>query len=148
MKKIFIMDMLADEKYLLTIRNFFTESVKGSGIPLPVDDVDYLELAVNEFCENIIRYGYRGRYNGRILLKVAVESDRISVIIIDRGEPHNILEFDPASHETLVEKGVQGKLGIKMIKTVCDRIYYKRLKGKNKTMLVKIAGKKQADKKE
>ncbi len=139
MRRIFLIDMLADEKYLTTIRAFFTQSVKWSGAAVSHDDVIYLELAINEFCENIIRYGYKDKV-GRILLKIVVEEDRVSAVIIDKGLPHNILEYDPVSKETLVDKGIKGKLGIRMIKTVCDKIYYRRLKNKNKTILVKYAG--------
>ena len=139
MKKIFLLDIAGEEKYLTTIRNFFSEAVRESGFIVEESDAAYLEMAINEFCENIIKYGYSGK-PGRILLRIIVESDRISAVIIDRGVPHNILEYDPISKETLVEKGLKGKLGIRMIKTVCDRIYYKRLKGKNKTILIKYSG--------
>ena len=136
MDKTFTMEVPAEHEYLKVVRNFFTQCVKVSGFKISDNDTTYLEMAINEFCENIVRHGYKDSA-GDMLIKVQVNDLKIKTIIIDSGEEHNILEYDPIAKETLVQKGIQGKLGIRMIKTICDKIEYKRLKGKNRTTLIK-----------
>jgi anti-sigma regulatory factor (Ser/Thr protein kinase) len=136
MKNIFAIEVPAEHKYLQVIRSFYTQCLQGIGMDAGKNEIVYLEMAVNEFCENIIRHGYKGNA-GEITIKLVIGKKSISTVILDRGQPHNILEYDPIAKETLVEKGIQGKLGIRMIKTICSNIHYKRLKGRNKTVLVK-----------
>ena len=125
--------MRADKKYLKVIRGFVANAVDGS---MPESEVYFLELGLTEICENIIKYGYVNE-EGRILIKIVVEDRQVSIIIIDRGKPFNIEGYTPVDKKELVDKGIKGKLGIRTIKTVCDKVFYKRLKKKNKTVLVK-----------
>jgi anti-sigma regulatory factor (Ser/Thr protein kinase) len=139
-KKIFLIDMQADENCPATISGFFSRSVKDSVSSKAEPEVALLEKAINELCRDIIKYGYKGR-PGRILLKVTAEQGRISAVIIDGGAPRNIHEYDPISKKT---KGIGGKPGSAMISKICDKIFYKRLNGKNRTTLVKYYGAKAA----
>jgi len=136
MKKIFSIEAPAEQGNLHIIRNFYSQSIR-SGCPAISDaDTAYMELAVNEFCENIIRHGYKGS-QGTINIRLIVYENKINTVITDSAKPYNILEYEPIDKEKLVEKGIKGRLGIRMIKTICDRIKYTRLNNKNKTVLTK-----------
>lgn len=136
MYKTFTVEVPAEHEYLRVIRNFLTQCVKTGGFNITDGDAAYLEMAINEFCENIVRHGYKDT-RGCIAIKVQVNESKIRTTITDSGEPYNILEYDPIAKEVLVQKGIQGKLGIRMIKTICDKIEYRRLKNKNRTILIK-----------
>jgi anti-sigma regulatory factor (Ser/Thr protein kinase) len=61
----------------------------------------------------------------------------VEITIIDWGQPFDILKYQPPDKEVLFSGEIKGKLGIRTVKTICDKILYKRLKGKNKTILIK-----------
>jgi anti-sigma regulatory factor (Ser/Thr protein kinase) len=128
------MDTIADEKSLAVIRNFFADALKNM---FRHDDVVYLEMCLNEMCENVIKHAYAPEKRGPINIKMKVDEKAVRITVIDRGKPFNMLEYDPIDKATLVDQGIKGKLGIRTMKTVCDRIYYQRLKGKNKTVFVR-----------
>lgn len=136
MKKILSIEVPAEQSNLFIIRNFYTQSIRSGCAAISEADIAYMELAVNEFCENIIRHGYKGG-PGTINIRIIADEDKIRTVITDSAKPYNILEYDPIDKEKLVEKGIKGRLGIRMIKTICDSIKYTRLNNKNKTVLTK-----------
>jgi anti-sigma regulatory factor (Ser/Thr protein kinase) len=132
----FFIQVPAELGCLNIIRSFYSHCVKGCGIAFPESGLVHLVLAINEFCENIIRHGY-GEGGGAIAIRFMVDNKKISTVIVDTGMPHNMLEYEPIAKETLVEKGIRGKLGIRMIKTVCNEIKYKRIANRNRTVFIK-----------
>jgi serine/threonine-protein kinase RsbW len=134
MPKQFSIEAAADPRNLKAIRGFFTEAARGN---LAQEDIYSMEVCLNEICENIVRHGYEEGEQETINIKMRFDENSARITIIDRGKPFNILEYEPMDIRTIVRKGIKGKLGIRTIKTICDRIYYKRLKGKNQLVLIK-----------
>lgn len=134
MHKHFSLETIADERSLAVIRSFFTDALKNI---LRHDDVVYLEMCINEMCENIIKYAYAPDKHGPIIIKMKVDDGTVRITVIDRGKPFNMVEYNPIDKEILVDKGIKGKLGIRAMRTMCDKITYKRLKGKNKTTFIR-----------
>jgi anti-sigma regulatory factor (Ser/Thr protein kinase) len=134
MEKQFMIETAAEPQNLKVIREFFHETAAGN---LAQEDIYYMEVCINEMCENIIRHGYEEHERETIHIKINFDDGYVRVTIVDRGKPFNVLEYEPIAMETLIKKGIKGKLGIRTIKTICDKIYYKRLKGKNQLVLVK-----------
>jgi anti-sigma regulatory factor (Ser/Thr protein kinase) len=128
------MDTIADERSLMVIRNFFADALKNL---FRHDDVVYLEMCLNEMCENVIKHAYAPEKHGPINIKMKVDDKAVRITVIDRGKPFNMVDYNPIDKETLVDQGIKGKLGIRTMKTVCDKISYKRLKGKNKTVFIR-----------
>jgi len=124
----------AENKSLQIIRNFTVQSLEHS---FNKNNVYELEVCLNEICENIVKYSYEENKNGNILIKIKIKSDIIRVIIIDTGKPFNILEYQPPDKDMLVKNEIKGKLGIRTVQTICDKILYKRLKEKNRTEIIK-----------
>lgn len=141
MNKSFSMDTIAEDKSLQVIRTFFTDALKNI---FAHDDVIYLEMCLNEMCENIIRHAYAPEKSGPISIRMKVDDNNVKITVIDRGKPFSVLDYDPIDKKTLVDREIKGKLGIRTIKTVCDRIVYKRLKGKNKTIMIRRRKKEKA----
>lgn len=129
-----LLEVPAQSKNLQIIRNFIVYSLENS---FNKNDIYELEVCLNEICENIVKYSYEENQNGYILIKIQIKSNLIKATIVDRGKPFNILEYQPPDKEILLMQGIKGKLGIRTVKTICDKILYKRLKGKNKTVLIK-----------
>jgi anti-sigma regulatory factor (Ser/Thr protein kinase) len=133
-KKVFILKMLLEEKTLKIARSFAINVIEYAG--LRKEETVFIEMALNEVCENIIKHGYENK-KGDIVLKVEVCEKEVSVIIVDWGRSHDLVKYQPIAMKKLLEDGEKGKLGIRLIQTICDSIQYKRLKGKNKTTLIK-----------
>ena len=134
MTRQFSLETTAEEKSLIVIREFFSEALRNV---FGHDDVIYIEMCLNEMCENIIKHAYGTEHSGPISIKMKVCDKRVVITVIDRGRPFNILDFEPPDNTTLVEKGIKGSLGIRTMKTICDKILYSRLKGKNKTTFIR-----------
>ncbi len=134
MKKVFKIDIDAKINSLQVIREFLKNSLDVNN--LSESDIYDLELCVEEICSNIAKYGYEGK-NGKIHLKLIIDDKKIRVVVIDRAKPFNILEYEPLDKQNLLKDGIKGKLGIRTIKAICEKINYKRLKNKNKTELIK-----------
>ncbi len=134
MPKQFSIEAVANPQNLKAIRTFFEEAARDN---LAQEDINYMEVCLNEICENVIRHGYEEGENETINIKIRFDESSVKITIIDKGKPFNLLEYEPIDTTTLVKEGIKGKLGIRTVKTICDKIYYKRLKGKNQVVLIK-----------
>jgi len=133
MKDKFVLRVAAESNYLKLIRQFFARIIEND---FSKDEIYYMEICLNEVCENIVNHGYNGD-SGRIEMRVRNEKTYIMIEILDRAKPFNLLKYKPVEKEKLVEQGIKGKLGIRKVKTICDKVRYQRLKGKNKIVLIK-----------
>jgi len=133
-KRRLLLEVPAESKNLQIIRNFIFYSLENS---FNKNSIYELEVCLNEICENIIKYSYEENQKGYIFIKIEIKANSVKTTIIDRGKPFNILKYEPPDKEFLFKQEIKGKLGIRTVKTICDKIYYYRLKGKNKTVLIK-----------
>jgi anti-sigma regulatory factor (Ser/Thr protein kinase) len=94
----------------------------------------YLELF-----ENIIRYGNMGR-QGYVTVEVFGDGKTTGVAITDAGSPFSILDYKDVGQAEMIKHGIAGKMGIKTIRTLCDRVEYKREGQFNRHILIKNRG--------
>lgn len=95
-----------------------------------------VQLAVEEACTNVAKYAYPGK-DGSIHIVARMVADRLNLIIEDCGVP-----FDPTSHTVaLSQAGAEdrpiGGLGIHLIRSYVDRMFFEFRDGKNALTLVK-----------
>jgi len=45
-----------------------------------------------------MKYGYKEK-NGKILLKIIVDNDKVKAVIIDKAGPFNILKYNPLTEK-------------------------------------------------
>lgn len=100
---------------LKKIREFVREHLKSS--------VDYLfqekiVLAIDEACQNIIRYGYDGNSDNPIKIKLTLDKFKLTVDIYDQGHPMDLGKLKPRKKITDVSPG---GLGLNFINEISSR---------------------------
>jgi len=101
---------------------------------LSKEDLGNVILAVDEACSNIIKHSYKNDYNQKIDLTIRLETDFLTVSIVDYG-----IKFDITSIETRdINEIKPGGLGIYIINRVMDTVEYSHTpEGFNKMKMVK-----------
>ncbi|MDQ0345682.1 ATP-binding protein [Ancylobacter vacuolatus] len=90
-----------------------------------------LQLAVDEFFNNAVDYGYPDGRAGEIGIEVRRVGDKLHLVFSDDGDP-----FDPFAAPApdldgaLAERRVGG-LGVHLVRTLCDSFAYAREKDRN-----------------
>ncbi|EKE78059.1 ATP-binding protein [Oceanibaculum indicum] len=102
-------------------------------------DIAYaIELAIDELVTNAISYGYPDGAAGTVTVEVAIESDRIVLVVRDDG-----IAFDPLAQapEPTLEGNVEdrpvGGLGLHLVEAMMDEVAYERRNGENRLTCVK-----------
>lgn len=105
-------------KYLYVIRSAL--------YPLMIDasfakkEARKIILAIDEACSNIIKYAYEGDHAKTISITVHVESDRVTVMLKDKGKRVDVSTIAPRKLDEIRPGG----LGTHFIGSVFDRIEY------------------------
>jgi anti-sigma regulatory factor (Ser/Thr protein kinase) len=94
----------------------------------------YLELF-----ENIIRHGYAGAA-GSVIVEIDADPKTVKITVTDFCRPFSILEYKDVGQAEMIKKGIAGKMGIKTILTLCDKVEYSRMGDKNVHVLIKNRG--------
>lgn len=89
----------------------------------PEEDIFNIKLAINEAHANVIEHAYGGSDTGDIWFQFMIFSDRLEVVIKDFG--HGMGPRTTKGEEYLDELEGSG-LGVFLIKTVMDRVRYRR----------------------
>jgi len=129
-----ILKVKSDLKNLGAIRKFLISFLEQKNVKKEI--IASLALALTELCENLIKYGYKEK-KGDIKIQVIATNKNIKINILDKGEPFDISNYKPPDIKQNLKKGIGGKMGIKIIKLMCDKIIYNTNRGINKTTLVK-----------
>ncbi len=104
---------------------------------LPEAVVGHLTLACDELLTNIVFHGFPDGRLHKILVSIALDGNKLEAEIIDDG-----IAFDPLARPTpdvtlATEHREIGGLGIHFIRTVMDRVDYRRSNGQNHLKMVK-----------
>jgi serine/threonine-protein kinase RsbW len=92
----------------------------GRGRQAAVDEetIQDLEVAMTEALSNTIRHGYGPDSQHSIELSLEIDRDRISLSILDRGEP-----FDPAARREIdFDRGQEGGYGLYLMEQLTDEV--------------------------
>jgi anti-sigma regulatory factor (Ser/Thr protein kinase) len=96
-----------------------------------------VRLAVEEAVSNTIRHGYGDRQVHQIRVRAALVKGELRLEIVDDGRAFNPLEAPLPDLSLPAEKRPVGGLGILLLKSVMDRLEYRRRAGKNILRLVR-----------
>ncbi|MCF0228688.1 MAG: SpoIIE family protein phosphatase [Parasporobacterium sp.] len=117
-------------KDIPTITDFAEEVLDQIGCPIKT--VYQINVAIDEICSNIIKYGY-GNQGGPVNVQFIERTSphRIHIRFEDSAVPYNPLKKDDPDVTLSAEEREAGGLGIYLVKKTMDNIRYKYENGKN-----------------
>jgi serine/threonine-protein kinase RsbW len=98
---------------------------------LPQALILQLQLALEEFVTNAIKYGYPDRDPGQIEIRLAIDPTSARLRITDDGAPFDPLAAAPPDFARTLEEKEIGGLGIHLICKVMDTVHYERRGNRN-----------------
>lgn len=92
------------------------------------EDLDDIGLAIDEACTNVIAHSYiEAKHQGVIKVEYKLESDKLTIAIIDEGEKGQTFNpevLSPIDKEEYLKKLSRGGLGVHIIKKIMDEVEY------------------------
>lgn len=96
------------------------------------------QLAAEEMCVNIIKYGYDDQLEHRITLRVECRPDCFCLQILDDGRPFDIRQVPEPVIEQSLDEREPGGWGTRLVRRLARRIDYERRDGMN-VLTVEVA---------
>lgn len=118
------------------VRDFIRTSLKSYAIP----DVEISEmvLALDEMCSNLMIHAHHCNPTELFELHIMVDKkDAVIFEIIDDGTVFDINQFTEPSIDNIIHEKRKGGLGIRLVKTIMDKVEYEHSKNKSVCRLVK-----------
>jgi anti-sigma regulatory factor (Ser/Thr protein kinase) len=103
----------------------------GHAAGLVDDDTTDINLLLDEFVSNVIKYGYDDGLEHTIQVTLALEGRHLSIRIEDDGKAFNPLEAPVPDLDLPIEQRPIGGLGILIARTLADALEYRREGGRN-----------------
>ena len=97
------------------------------------EDAQFIILAVDEACTNIIRHAYKGRQDGEITITCSDRPEGIEFLLADSGEGADSSKWHPRP----LEEVRPGGLGLHLIQKVMDGVHYSKGERGNELVLTK-----------
>ncbi len=97
------------------------------------EETQFVILAVDEACANVIRHAYQCRDDGDIIISCRETEDGIEFLVTDQGTPCDSSTFPKRS----LEEVRPGGLGLPLIEAVMDKVEFRRGDGCNELYLAK-----------
>jgi serine/threonine-protein kinase RsbW len=118
------------------VRDFIRISLRNHGV---IDlEVSEIVLALDEMCSNLMIHAHNCNPEELFELHIQVEKDRPVVFeIIDDGSVFDINQFSEPALNNIIHEKRKGGLGIRLVKSIMDKIEYQHRGGKNVCRLIK-----------
>lgn len=118
------------------VRDFIRGSLKRHGVPdLAISE---LVLALDEMCSNIMIHAHQCNPDDLFELHINIqEGNPVVFEIIDDGTVFDINQFNEPELGNLVNEKRKGGLGIRLVKSIMDKIEYQNQSGRNVCRLTK-----------
>lgn len=118
------------------VRDFIRGSLKRHNVPdLTISE---LVLALDEMCSNIMIHAHQCNPDDLFELHIDIEKGSPVVFeIIDDGTVFDINQFSEPELGNLIHEKRKGGLGIRLVKSIMDKIEYQNKSGKNVCRLIK-----------
>lgn len=105
---------------------------------VPEDAAFKMTLALEEAVTNVIHYAFSGAPPPhRVLVRLVADRTRLVGEVIDNGGPFDPLDGAPPDLSSPLAQREPGGLGIHLIRSVMDRVEYRREEGRNRLLLEK-----------
>lgn len=118
------------------VRDFIRGSLKNHGI----SDLEISEivLALDEMCSNLMIHAHHCNPDELFELHIRIEQDSPVIFeIIDDGTVFDINQFHEPALNNIIHEKRKGGLGIRLVKSIMDKIEYQKQSGKTICRLIK-----------
>ena len=118
------------------VRDFIRGSLKDH----EVSDIEISEivLALDEMCSNLMIHAHHCNPDDLFELHIDVEKGQPVVFeIIDDGSVFDINQFSEPALNNIIHEKRKGGLGIRLVKSIMDKIEYQNRSGRNVCRLMK-----------
>lgn len=118
------------------VRDFIRTALKDHGVSdLQVSE---LVLALDEMCSNLMIHSHRCNPDELFEIRIDLKKGKPIIFeIIDDGNTFDINQFAEPELGNLVHEKRKGGLGIRLVKSIMDKIEYQHRDGKNVCRLTK-----------
>lgn len=118
------------------VRDFIRSSLKKHDIPdLQISEI---VLALDEMCSNLMIHAHHCNNEDLFELIIHVDSNNPLVFeIIDDGTVFDINEFNTPAIDNIIHEKRKGGLGIRLVKSIMDKVEYQKTNEHNICRLVK-----------
>src|SRR5687768_8301799 len=123
-------------EHLKGVRDFIRGSLKNHGV---TDlEVSEIVLALDEMCSNLMIHAHHCNNEDLFELVINVENDQPLVFeIIDDGTVFDINQFSTPAIDNIIHEKRKGGLGIRLVKSIMDKVEYQNTNNHNICRLVK-----------
>lgn len=101
---------------------FIEES--GRTLKLPPDASYAYQLAVEEICTNLIKYGYGAENDGLIDVTCRCQPGQMEITIRDQSPPYDIRRAPVPDTDLPLHERVPGGLGVYLVMRMMDDVWY------------------------
>jgi serine/threonine-protein kinase RsbW len=118
------------------VRDFIRGTLKSHN----VKDLQISEmvLALDEMCSNLMIHAHQCNPNDLFELNITIQKGKPVVFeLIDDGTVFDINQFAEPDLGNLVHEKRKGGLGIRLVKSIMDKVEYQKRSGKNVCRLIK-----------
>ncbi len=133
--KTYHMTIPSSTRHLSEIRRFVEQHAREA--QLSEADVDKFRLAVDEACTNVIEHACKGDETYRITITINIKGPRVTMLIRDDGEAFDPEKYAPPNLIEMAEKRRDGGFGIHLMRSLMDRVEYRRRGRFNEVALTK-----------
>lgn len=118
------------------IREFIRTSLKS--LQIPELELSAIVLAIDEMCSNLMIHAHHCNPDHKIELTI-LEPRKGELVfeIIDEGNVFDINAFHEPNVDNLIHEKRKGGLGIRLVKSIMDKVEYLEREGKNVCRLTK-----------
>ena len=122
---------------LSKVLDFVRENAESAGFEQ--NSTSELLIACEEIVVNIVSYGYEPGKKGEIeiIFRYSTEESAVELTICDWGNPFDPLTVPPPDITKPIEEREPGGLGIHFVKSLMDKVSYRRERSSNILTLIK-----------
>lgn len=118
------------------VRDFIRNSLKNHAITDMM--VSEIVLALDEMCSNLMIHAHHCNPDELFELNIYVDNNNPLVFeLIDDGTVFDINQFNEPALNNIIHEKRKGGLGIRLVKSIMDKIEYQNTSGRNVCRLIK-----------
>jgi serine/threonine-protein kinase RsbW len=135
-ERTFLLKVPSSTENLAMIRDFVNGIGTRAGLTLA--EVAKLELAVDEACANVIEHAYGPDVIKEVSVRATLDEDAVQIDVVDTGKGFDPSTIPPKTLDELVAERKSGGLGMRLMRSLVDEVYYEVIPGqKNELRMIK-----------